>query len=98
MVFRKASRPSVQLSEHETNDSRSTFSWPRLILPPLKRKGHVILDFCDKEGQFSRTNISKSSPKPLYNDARKCSLGDLWPHKIQGKIIDRNVISRKEDD
>jgi len=29
------------------------FSWPRLVFPPMKRSGHVILDSCTAEGQSS---------------------------------------------
>ena len=26
------------------------YSWPRLIFPPLKKSGHIILDSCTAEG------------------------------------------------
>jgi hypothetical protein len=28
-----------------------SFSWPRLVFPPLKRSGHIILDSCTAEGK-----------------------------------------------
>lgn len=28
------------------------YGWPRLVFPPLKRSGHVILDSCTAEGVF----------------------------------------------
>jgi hypothetical protein len=28
------------------------FGWPRLVFPPMKRSGHVILDSCTAEGKF----------------------------------------------
>lgn len=28
------------------------YGWPRLVFPPLKRSGHVILDSCTAEGMF----------------------------------------------
>jgi ribosomal protein RSM22 (predicted rRNA methylase) len=28
------------------------FGWPRLVFPPLKRSGHVILDCCTAEGEM----------------------------------------------
>lgn len=28
------------------------YGWPRLVFPPLKRSGHVILDSCTAEGLF----------------------------------------------
>lgn len=29
------------------------FSWPRLVFPPLKKSGHIILDSCTAEGKIS---------------------------------------------
>ena len=29
---------------------REAFNWPRLVFPPLKKSGHVILDSCTAEG------------------------------------------------
>ena len=29
---------------------QEAFNWPRLVFPPLKRSGHVILDGCTIEG------------------------------------------------
>lgn len=34
------------------------YSWPRLVFPPLKRSGHVILDSCTSEGGFSLRRLS----------------------------------------
>ena len=28
------------------------YSWPRLVFPPLKRSGHIILDCCTAEGEM----------------------------------------------
>ena len=37
--------------------SLDAYGWPRLVFPPLKRSGHIILDGCTKEGMFSEHNI-----------------------------------------
>lgn len=29
---------------------REAYHWPKLIVPPLKRAGHIILDSCTPEG------------------------------------------------
>lgn len=29
------------------------YSWPRLVFPPLKKSGHIILDSCTAEGKVS---------------------------------------------
>lgn len=53
-------------------------SLPRLIMPPLKRKGHVTLDLCTPEGKLERWTVPKSFSKLAYHDARKSRWGDLW--------------------
>ncbi|KAL6901627.1 thioredoxin domain-containing protein [Trichoderma evansii] len=51
---------------------------PRMVLPPLKRKGHVTLDVCTPEGKIERWTVPKSYSKLAYHDARKSHWGDLW--------------------
>lgn len=51
---------------------------PRLLLPGLKRKGHVTMDVCTPEGQVERWTVPKSFSKLAYHDARKSRWGDLW--------------------
>ncbi|POR30896.1 Rsm22-cox11 tandem protein 1, mitochondrial [Tolypocladium paradoxum] len=53
-------------------------SLPRMVLPPLKRKGHVTLDLCTPEGRIERWTVPKSFSKLAYHDARKSRWGDLW--------------------
>ncbi|KAK2699015.1 hypothetical protein QWA68_003406 [Fusarium oxysporum] len=53
-------------------------SLPRSIMPPLKKKGHVTLDFCTPEGKLERWTVTKSQSKLAYHDARKSRWGDLW--------------------
>jgi ribosomal protein RSM22 (predicted rRNA methylase) len=56
------------------------YHWPRLISPPLKRGGHVILDVCSSSGYIERMTVPKSQGKIPYRDARKSHWGDLFPH------------------
>ena len=62
------------------NDSNAPnmLSLPRVLLPPLKRQGHVILDLCTPAGKFERWIVARSSSKQAYRDARKSRWGDLW--------------------
>lgn len=64
-------------------------SWGRLIRPPLKRKGHIVIDFCsgEKVGRgdgkiirhlVPRNMISKVAPG-AYSAARKARWGGFWP-------------------
>ncbi|KLO20780.1 Rsm22-domain-containing protein [Schizopora paradoxa] len=57
------------------------FSWPRLVFPPIKNSGHVILDSCTPEGKIMRLTIPRSQGKQPYYDARKSSWGDIFPHE-----------------
>jgi ribosomal protein RSM22 (predicted rRNA methylase) len=55
-----------------------SLSLPRTVLPPLKRRGHVILDLCTPSGTLERWTVPRSFSKQGFKDARKSSWGDLW--------------------
>ena len=55
-----------------------TLSLPRAILPPLKRRGHVVLDLCTPAGRLERWTVPRSFDRQAYRDARKSRWGDLW--------------------
>jgi ribosomal protein RSM22 (predicted rRNA methylase) len=68
--------------------------FPRLILPPLKRNKQVVLDYCNHDGKFQRTSVSKSQKtsddqRIVYDHARKSHWGDIWPHLPVSKVITR---------
>jgi len=48
----------------------------RIIRPPLKNTGHVILDLCNENG-LERETVAKSN-KALYAQARDAEWGDAW--------------------
>lgn len=62
-------------------------SLPRTILPPLKRKGHVILDVCTPSGTLERWTVPRSFSKQAFRDARKSSWGDLWPLGAKTRVL-----------
>ena len=62
----------------ETPPNVSTLTFPRAILPPIKRRGHVILDLCTPSGKIERWTVPRSFSKQAYRDARKSKWGDLW--------------------
>lgn len=79
LIIRKQNRPQ----------NNAMFEWPRLIRPPLKRTGHVIIDVCGKQnedGALMRFVVAKSHGKAEYGDGRKARWGNLWPHQPQAKI------------
>ncbi|KAI0274926.1 mitochondrial small ribosomal subunit Rsm22-domain-containing protein [Gloeopeniophorella convolvens] len=61
------------------------FHWPRLVFPPLKKSGHVIMDVCAPTGKILRMTVPKSQGKQPYYDARKSHWGDLFPHEPKNR-------------
>ncbi|KAL8752716.1 MAG: hypothetical protein Q9184_005647 [Pyrenodesmia sp. 2 TL-2023] len=61
-------------------------SFPRIILPPLKKRGHIIFDACTPAGKLERWTVPKSFGKRAYADARKARWGDLWALGAKTKI------------
>lgn len=87
-------RPLSELSTSEVEALRlQTYHWPRIVLPPLKRKKHVILDVCSPNGLLERSSVTKSRSKMIYKDGRKTKWGNLWPHEHQTKVIVRGPMS-----
>jgi ribosomal protein RSM22 (predicted rRNA methylase) len=63
----------------ESSDSLPSLrDMPRLVYPPLKRRGHVTLDVCTPAGKIERWTVPKSYSRQAYRDARKSNWGDLW--------------------
>ncbi|KAF9970544.1 37S ribosomal protein S22 [Actinomortierella ambigua] len=80
----------------------ASHSWARLVVPPLKKDRHVVMDYCAKSGQLERMVIPKSQGKVIYRDARKAMWGDLFPHEPKNKAVaketaevDREAMRRK---
>ncbi|GAA6037858.1 hypothetical protein JCM8097_005074 [Rhodosporidiobolus ruineniae] len=71
--------PRVRAPE-EAVDAATELERPRLIGPPMKRSGHVILEVCAPSGDIERHTIPKSQGRQAYYDARKSSWGDTFPH------------------
>lgn len=65
-------------------------TFPRLILPALKRRGHIILDVCTPSGTLERWTVPRSFSKQAFRDARKARWGDLWALGAKTRIP-RNV-------
>ncbi|KAK7058621.1 37S ribosomal protein S22 [Paramarasmius palmivorus] len=68
---------------------QEAFYWPRLVFPPLKKSGHIILDSCTAEGKIMRLTIPKSQGKQPFYDARKSSWGDIFPHTPKNQPQER---------
>ena len=63
-----------------TNDAKPfhPLALPRSVYPPMKRRGHVIFDFCTPAGKIERWTVPRSYSRQAYKDARKAHWGDLW--------------------
>jgi len=78
------------------------YTLPRVVFPPIKRQGHIILDLCTAMGKIERWTVPKSYGKVPYRDARKSRWGDLWalgaktqiPRNL--KLGDKTPKGRKE--
>ena len=50
-------KPLLDASVYKLTDEvleqlrQEAFYWPRLVFPPIKRSGHIILDVCAPEGE-----------------------------------------------
>ncbi|KAI8975497.1 mitochondrial small ribosomal subunit Rsm22-domain-containing protein [Mycotypha africana] len=89
VILRRGPRPTVTSEGNDQNMEVQAYSWPRLIQPPIKKKGHVIMDIFAKTGEVQRMIIPKSQGKVEYRDARKSNWGDLFPHISKNKLVTR---------
>lgn len=69
---------------------RYAFELPRLVLQPIKRRGHIILDVCTPAGAIERWTVPKSYGRIAFRDARKSRWGDLWALGAKTKVL-RNI-------
>jgi ribosomal protein RSM22 (predicted rRNA methylase) len=81
----------------QTAEDINTLTLPRLILPALKRRGHIILDVCTPAGTLERWTVPRSFSKQAFRDARKARWGDLWALGAKTRIP-RNVRLGKPND
>jgi ribosomal protein RSM22 (predicted rRNA methylase) len=63
-------------------------SMGRIVRAPIKKKGHVYIDYCASPGRIIRSRVAKSSANVapgVWNAARKSRWGGFWPD-----TMDRN--------
>ncbi|ORY83190.1 mitochondrial small ribosomal subunit Rsm22-domain-containing protein [Protomyces lactucae-debilis] len=95
--------PVEEELRHESIVS-SSYHWPRIILPPLKKHKHILLDVCSSglssedamsaESKLERMTIPKSQGTEQYRFARRSHWGDLLP--FRGKtVVERPVVDRQ---
>jgi ribosomal protein RSM22 (predicted rRNA methylase) len=78
----------------------SAHRWGRMVRPPIKRSGHVIVDLCDARGALSRQIIAKSNAweggvgKGGYKAARKSRWGDLWAYDDPRRLTETKTMEK----
>ncbi|PYH40553.1 tRNA methyltransferase RSM22 [Aspergillus saccharolyticus JOP 1030-1] len=63
---------------------------PRIVYPPIKRRGHVTFDICTPDAKIERWTVPRSFSRQAYRDVRKSQWGDLWALGSKTQI-DRKV-------
>ncbi|KFY40399.1 hypothetical protein V494_03526 [Pseudogymnoascus sp. VKM F-4513 (FW-928)] len=81
------SDPDMGYHTQKPEGDFSTLSLPRMILTPLKRRGHVSIDLCTPSGTLERWTIPKSFSAQAYRDARKAKWGDLWALGAKTRVM-----------
>ncbi|KAF2867113.1 37S ribosomal protein-like protein Rsm22 [Massariosphaeria phaeospora] len=76
----------------------NTLSLPRLVLPALKRRGHIILDVCTPAGTLERWTVPRSFSSQAFRDARKARWGDLWALGAKTRIPKNVRLGRPRDE
>ncbi|KAF9931891.1 37S ribosomal protein S22 [Linnemannia zychae] len=69
----------------------ASYGWSRIVVPPLKKDGHVVIDTCASNDHLERIIIPRSQGKIPYRDARKAMWGDLFPHQPKNKPVRRDA-------
>lgn len=92
--------PAVPDMEAETSagEDPHSLSLPRMVLPPLKRQGHVIIDLCTPAGTLERWTVPKSFSKQAYRDARKSSWGDIWALGAKSRVPKNVRVGRGKEE
>ena len=66
-------------SENNTKKRLFLQRWARVLSPPLKRSGHVVMDLCTPDGVLERRTVGREDGVSAgYRTALKTRWGDLW--------------------
>jgi ribosomal protein RSM22 (predicted rRNA methylase) len=84
--------------EMQTAADVNTLTLPRLLLPALKRRGHIILDVCTPAGKLERWTVPRSFSKQAFRDARKVRWGDLWALGAKTRIPKNVRLGKPRDE
>ncbi|KAF9958760.1 37S ribosomal protein S22 [Mortierella alpina] len=96
--FKKQPPPPPVTYENAEDMFAASHAWSRIVVPPLKKDGHVVIDTCGTSGFLERIIIPKSQGKIPYRDARKAMWGDLFPHQPKNKAVRKETVKNMFDD
>jgi ribosomal protein RSM22 (predicted rRNA methylase) len=82
----------------QTAEDVNPLTLPRLILPALKRRGHIIMDVCTPAGTLERWTVPRSYSRQAFRDARKARWGDLWALGAKTRIPRGVRLGRPNDE
>ncbi|KAG0302488.1 37S ribosomal protein S22 [Dissophora globulifera] len=95
--FKKPPPPPPVTYDNDADMFAASHNWSRIIMPPLKKDGHVVIDTCAADGYLERIIIPKSQGKIPYRDARKAMWGDLFPHAPKNKPVRKDAHDNIQD-
>ncbi|KAF9350518.1 37S ribosomal protein S22 [Mortierella sp. NVP85] len=90
--YKKPPPPPPVTYDNPEDMFTASHSWSRIVVPPLKKDGHVVIDTCAANGYLERIIIPRSQGKIPYRDARKAMWGDLFPHAPKNKPVRKEVV------
>ncbi|KIY46340.1 hypothetical protein FISHEDRAFT_17830, partial [Fistulina hepatica ATCC 64428] len=98
LVSARLKQDTLPPAELEVALRAEAYSWPRLVFPPIKNSGHIIIDGCTNEGtKIMRMTIPRSQGKQPFYDARKSHWGDIFPHPPKNPPQERYQPSRSKN-
>ena len=72
-------RPTPEETNAAAAAGAAREGWSRILRPPRKRRGHVLIDLCQPSGEAVSGFISQSKADPWhYRYARRSRQGDTW--------------------
>ncbi|KAF9432282.1 37S ribosomal protein S22 [Entomortierella beljakovae] len=90
--FKKPPPPPPVTYDNPEDMFAASHAWSRIVVPPLKKDGHVVMDTCASNGYLERIIIPKSQGKIPYRDARKAMWGDLFPHAPKNNPVRKDSV------
>ena len=96
--YNRSENDDLGLELLQGEDKRQSMG--RIIRAPIKKKGHVYVDYCADPGRIIRSRVSKAlsnSVAPgIYAAARKSRWGGFWPD-TKDKTVSHHYINKNKE-